>query len=205
MEYLYQYDLPDGLTFEGDIAVDCEAMGLNQLRDRLCVIQISDGKGDVHLVHFPNADFNNSPNLKSLLTDETRVKILHFARFDVAIIRQYLDIAIKPLYCTRTASRLVRTYTDKHGLKYLCKELLGIDISKQQQSSYWGADNLTPEQISYAASDVLHLHRLRDLLDERLRKENRYELAIEVMQAIGVRAWLDIAGFAEIDMFAHNG
>jgi ribonuclease D len=123
----------------------------------------------------------------------------------VALIRQYLGVAMQPLYCTRTASRLVRTYTDKHGLKDLCRELLGVDLSKQQQSSYWGTDNLTPEQITYAASDVVYLHRLRELLNERLHKEGRYELAIETMQAIGVRAWLDITGFADADIFAHNG
>jgi ribonuclease D len=205
MDYLYQYDLPSGVNFEGDIAIDCEAMGLNQLRDRLCVVQISDGRGDVHLVHFPTADFERAHNLRALLSDVSRVKILHFARFDVALIRQYLGVAMQPLYCTRTASRLVRTYTDKHGLKDLCRELLGVDLSKQQQSSYWGADSLTPEQITYAASDVVYLHRLRELLNERLHKEGRYELAIETMQAIGVRAWLDITGFADADIFAHNG
>jgi ribonuclease D len=205
MDYLHQYDLPDDVRFEGDIAIDCEAMGLNQLRDRLCVVQISDGRGDVHLVHFPTADFERAHNLRKLLSDVSMVKILHFARFDVALIRQYLGVAMQPLYCTRTASRLVRTYTDKHGLKDLCRELLGVDLSKQQQSSYWGTDNLTPEQITYAASDVIYLHRLRELLNERLHKEGRYELAIETMQAIGVRAWLDITGFADADIFAHNG
>jgi ribonuclease D len=205
MDYLHQYDLPSGVKFEGDIAIDCEAMGLNQLRDRLCVVQISDGRGDVNLVHFPTADFERAHNLRKLLSDASIVKILHFARFDVALIRQYLGVAMQPLYCTRTASRLVRTYTDKHGLKDLCRELLGVDLSKQQQSSYWGTDNLTPEQITYAASDVVYLHRLRELLNERLHKEGRYELAIETMQAIGVRAWLDITGFADADIFAHNG
>ncbi len=205
MDYLHQYDLPDDVVFVGDIAIDCEAMGLNQLRDRLCVVQISDGGGDIHLVHFPTADFSLAENLKSLLAEQNRVKILHFARFDVALIRQYLGVAMQNIYCTRTASRLVRTYTDRHGLKELCKEFLGVDLSKQQQSSYWGADNLTSEQVSYAASDVLYLHRLREILSERLKKEGRYELAIEVMQAIGVRAWLDISGFADADIFAHNG
>lgn len=204
-DYLHLYDVPADVTFEGDIAIDCEAMGLNQLRDRLCVVQLSDGKGDVHLVHFPTADYHRSPHLCALLSDVSRTKILHFARFDVALLRHYLGVVLQPLYCTRTASRLIRTYTDKHGLKDLCRELLGVDISKQQQSSYWGTDELTPEQITYAATDVVYLHRLRDLLNARLEKEGRLALALEVMQAIGVRAWLDIEGFADADIFAHNG
>jgi ribonuclease D len=204
-DFLHINDLPDRLIFNGDIAVDCEAMGLNQLRDRLCVVQLTDGLGDVHLVHFPDGNFGQAHNLRDLLSDNSRTKILHFARFDVALIQHYLGVVMQPIYCTRTASRLIRTYTDKHGLKDLCRELLGVDLSKQQQSSYWGATELTPEQISYAASDVIYLHRLRDLLQQRLSKEGRDGLAWQVMQAIIARAWLDITGFAEVDIFAHNG
>lgn len=203
-DYLHQYDLPQHVTFGGDIALDCEAMGLNQLRDRLCVVQLSDGKGDTHLVHYPEADYSRSPHLITLLNDQSRTKILHFARFDIALIKQYLNILIEPVYCTRTASKLIRTYTDRHGLKDLCKELLSIDISKQQQSSYWGNDTLTPQQISYAASDVYHLHKLRDILEKRLDKEGRTTLCHATMKALPVRAWLDIEGWADIDIFAHS-
>ncbi len=202
-DYLHQFDLPESVAFNGDIAVDCEAMGLQQKRDRLCVVQISDGQGDAHLVHFPDPTYD-APVLKALLADAARTKILHFARFDVALVQEYLGIEMTPVYCTRTASRLARTYTDKHSLRDLCKELLGVDISKQQQSSYWGDDTLTPEQIAYAASDVHHLHKLKALLDERLKKEHRYELALECMKVIPVRAQLDLAGWADEDIFAHS-
>jgi ribonuclease D len=202
VDTLHYFDLPENVTFEGDIAVDCEAMGLNQLRDRLCVVQLSDGCGHTHLVHFPEPRYD-APHLKALLADGTRTKIIHFARFDVALIQQYLGVKMESIYCTRTASRLVRTYTDKHGLKELCKEMLGIDISKHQQSSYWGADRLSDEQITYAASDVYYLHQLRDILEERLAKEGRTELARDVMRAIPARAWLDLEGWADIDIFAH--
>ncbi len=202
-DFLHSYDLPEDVTFEGDIAVDCEAMGLHQKRDRLCVVQISDGQGDTHLVHFPTARYD-SPFLKKVLEDASRVKLFHFARFDVALLKEYLGIFLTSVYCTRTASRLCRTYTDRHGLKDVCKELLGIEISKQQQSSYWGAETLTAGQVAYAASDVYHLHRIRDIFNERLEKEGRLALALACMDVIPTRAWLDLEGWAEEDIFAHS-
>ena len=165
-------------------------------------MQISDGKGDAHLVHFPEARYD-APNLKRALAAPGE-KILHFARFDVAIIQEYLGVLLSPVYCTRTVSRLIRTYTDRHGLKDLCKEVLGVEISKQQQSSDWGADSLSKEQIDYAASDVLYLHPLKEKLDERLIRENRVELARTVMDCIPARSLLDLAGWADVDIFAHN-
>ncbi|TAE33699.1 MAG: ribonuclease D [Alphaproteobacteria bacterium] len=202
-DIVHYFDLSEDVMLEGDIALDCEAMGLNQLRDRLCVVQISDGNGHAHLVHFPEPHYE-APRLKALLSDASRTKIIHFARFDVALIQHYLGVRMESIYCTRTASRLIRTYTDKHGLKELCKELLNIDISKHQQSSYWGTASLSDEQIAYAASDVYYLHQLRDILEERLQKEGRAELAHAVMAAIPARAWLDLAGWAEIDIFSHS-
>lgn len=178
-------------------------MGLNNKRDRLCVVQLSDGNGDAHLVQFNSGEYN-APNLVKLLTDASRTKIFHFARFDLAVMRQYLGIHIPNIYCTRTASRLVRTYSDKHGYKDICKELLGIDVSKQQQSSYWGAQTLTPEQIDYAASDVLHLHKLRAKLNEMLAREKRAELAKAVFDFLPYRAELDLAGWENEDIFAHS-
>jgi ribonuclease D len=200
-------DLPADLVFNGDIAVDTEAMGLNNKRDRLCVVQLSDGNGDAHLVKFASglvAGEYNAPNLIKLLTDETRTKIFHFARFDLSIMRLYLGIRINPVYCTRTASRLVRTYTDKHGYKDICKELLGVDVSKQQQSSYWGTEMLSPEQVEYAASDVLHLHRLKAKLDLMLARETRTELARATFDFLPFRAELDLAGWENDDIFAHS-
>lgn len=188
---------------KGDVAVDTEAMGLNNKRDRLCVVQISDGNGDAHLVQFAPKQYN-APNLLALLTDASRVKIFHFARFDLAIMREYLGVRLSNVYCTRTASRLARTYTDKHGYKDICKELLSVDISKQQQSSDWGAETLSPEQIDYAASDVHHLHRLRDKLDVMLRREDRVELAQATFNFLPYQAELDLAGWAEQDIFAHS-
>lgn len=187
----------------GDIAVDTEAMGLNNKRDRLCVVQVSDGGGDVHLVQF-DKDSYAAPNLKKLLSDTSRVKIFHFARFDLSIMRQYLGLRLSNIYCTRTASRLARTYTDKHGYKDICKELLGADISKQQQSSDWGAASLSQEQVDYAASDVLHLHKLRAKLDEMLVREGRDELAQSCFQFLPWRAELDLAGWENDDIFAHS-
>lgn len=178
-------------------------MGLKQTRDRLCVIQLSDGGGDAHLVQFAPAHYE-APNVKRLLADTSRTKILHFARFDVALVQQYLGVLMQPLYCTRTASRLARTYTDKHGYKDICKELLGVDISKQQQSSDWGSASLSKEQIEYAASDVHHLHRLRDKLQEMLTREGRAEYAAAAMAFLPARAMLDLAGFEEGDLFAHS-
>lgn len=177
-------------------------MGLNQKRDRLCVVQLSTGDGNAHLVQFEPGNYN-APNLVKLLTDPARVKILHFARFDIALIRQYLGVLMQPVYCTRTASRLARTYTDKHGYKEICKELLGADVSKQQQSSDWGAATLSQEQVDYASTDVLHLHKLRDRLNVMLTREGRAHLAQGCFDFIPHRAVLDLAGFENDDIFAH--
>lgn len=195
--------MPSGLKLDGDIAVDTEAMGLNNKRDRLCVVQISDGNGDAHLVQFEQGKYS-APNLIKLLSDESRTKIFHFARFDLSIMHHYLDLSLRNVYCTRTASRLVRTYSDKHGYKDICKELLGVDVSKQQQSSYWGGKTLSNEQIDYAASDVLYLHKLRAKLDEMLLREGRSELAKEIFNFLPHRAELDLAGWENEDIFAHS-
>ncbi len=204
--HLHQEDLPADVIFaEGPIAVDTEAMGLVPGRDRLCLVQLADGKGDEHLVRFAQGSDYSAPNLKALLTDPNRLKLYHFARFDVAAMRAYLGIVAAPLYCTRTASRLVRTYTDRHGLKDLVKELLCIEISKQQQTSDWGADELSDAQREYAASDVRFLHQLKEKLDERLVRENRMELAQACFDFLPHRALLDLAGWAEQDVFAHDG
>jgi len=199
---MYQGDLPNGFSLPGDIAVDTEALGLNNKRDRLCLVQLSNGDGTAHLVQFAPGKYN-APNLTRLLTDKKRTKLFHFARFDLSIMQEYLGVMAAPVYCTRTASRLARTYTDKHGYKEICKELLGVDISKQQQSSYWGSETLTAEQIEYAAADVLHLHRLREKLDAMLIREGRMELAQACFAFLPHRAMLDVAGFANEDVFAH--
>ena len=202
--HFHEEDLAEGVTFaDGPIAVDTEAMGLMPGRDRLCLVQLADGKGDEHLVRFgPNSDYS-APRLKALLGDPNRLKLYHFARFDVAIMHAYLGIMAAPLYCTRTASRLVRTYTDRHGLKELVKEMLGHDISKQQQTSDWGAPEINDAQRDYAASDVRFLHGLKEKLDERLLRENRVELAQACFDFLPHRALLDLAGWAEQDVFAH--
>ncbi len=200
--YLHKNDLSADVTFAGDLAVDTEAMGLNNLRDRLCVLQISDGQGDEHLVQFEQGNYA-APNLKKLLTDPARVKLFHFARFDVAIIQHYLGVTTAPIYCTKIASRLTRTFTERHGFKDLCRDLLSVEVSKQQQSSDWGADTLSPEQQEYAASDVRHLHKLRDKLDAMLAREGRTELAAECFRFLPARAKLDLAGWIETDIFAH--
>jgi ribonuclease D len=204
--HFHEEDLPGGVQFaDGPIAVDTEAMGLVAGRDRLCLVQLSDGKGDEHLVRFgPNSDYS-APNLKALLGDPQRLKLYHFARFDIGIMRAYLGIMAAPLYCTRTASRLVRTYTDRHGLKDLVRELIGIEISKQQQTSDWGAPELSDAQREYAASDVRFLHQLKEKLDERLVRENRTELAQACFDFLPHRAMLDLAGWPEQDIFAHDG
>ncbi|MFZ4124787.1 MAG: ribonuclease D [Rickettsiales bacterium] len=201
--YLHQGDLPKDVTFDGDIGVDCEAMGLNNQRDRLCVVQLSDGNGDAHLVQFMPDAFN-APNLCKLLTDPKRVKIFHFGRFDIALMKHYLGVVTAPVYCTKIASRLCRTYTDRHGFKDLCRELLTTEVSKQQQSSDWGAETLTPEQQEYAASDVLHLHKLREKLNVMLEREGRMELAQECFAFLPTRALLDLEGWAEQDIFSHG-
>ena len=200
--YLHKNDLPADVTFTGDVAVDTEAMGLNNLRDRLCVLQISDGQGDEHLVQFEQGQYA-APNLKKILTDPKVVKLFHFARFDVAIIQHYLGATTAPISCTKIASRLTRTFTDRHGFKDLCRDLLGQEISKYQQTSDWGADTLTPEQQEYAASDVRHLHRLREKLNAMLAREGRTELAAECFRFLPTRAKLDLAGWPELDIFAH--
>jgi ribonuclease D len=204
--YLHEEDLPADVTFgDGPIAVDTEAMGLLPGRDRLCLVQLSDGKGDEHLVRFASGSDYAAPRLKALLSDTGRLKLYHFARFDVGIMRAYLGIMAAPLYCTRTASRLVRTYTDRHGLKDLVKELLGHEISKQQQTSDWGAPELSEAQRDYAASDVRFLHALKEKLDERLQRENRVALAQACFDFLPHRALLDLAGWPEQDIFAHDG
>ena len=202
--YFHEEDLADDATFaDGPIAVDTEAMGLMPGRDRLCLVQLADGKGDEHLVRFgPTSDYS-APRLKALLGDSNRLKLYHFARFDLAIMQAYLGITAGPVYCTRTASRLVRTYTDRHGLKELVKEMLGQDLSKQQQTSDWGAPEISDAQRDYAASDVRYLHALKEKLDERLSRENRVDLAQACFDFLPHRALLDLAGWAEQDIFAH--
>jgi ribonuclease D len=204
--HFHEEDLSGEVKFaDGPIAVDTEAMGLNPGRDRLCVVQLSDGKGDEHLVRFqPGSDYS-APNLKALLADSERLKLYHFARFDIGIMSAYLGIMAAPVYCTRTASRLIRTYTDRHGLKDLVKELLNIDLSKQQQTSDWGSPELSDAQRDYAASDVRYLHQLKEKLDERLARENRTALADACFDFLPTRALLDLAGWPEQDIFAHDG
>ena len=204
--HFHEEDLPADVEFaEGPIAIDTEAMGLVTSRDRLCVVQLSDGRGHEHLVRFGPASDYSAPNLKALLSDSGRLKLYHFARFDVGIMQAYLGVMAAPLYCTRTASRLVRTYTDRHGLKDLVKELLNVDLSKQQQTSDWGASELSDAQREYAASDVRYLHALKTKLDERLEREGRTALAQACFDFLPARALLDIAGWAEQDIFAHDG
>jgi ribonuclease D len=204
--YLHDEDLPADVHFaDGPIAIDTEAMGLVAGRDRLCVVQLSDGKGDEHLVRFGRGSDYSAPNLKALLADSQRLKLYHFARFDLGIMSAYLGIMAGPVYCTRTASRLVRTYTDRHGLKDLVKELLSVDLSKHQQTSDWGADELSDAQRDYAASDVRYLHQLKEKLDERLAREDRTALAQACFDFLPTRALLDLAGWPEQDIFAHDG
>jgi ribonuclease D len=199
---LHKGDLPNGLDLGRAVAVDTETLGLNPGRDRLCLVQLSSGDGSAHLVQFAR-DAYDAPNLKRLLGDPSVLKLFHFARFDLATLRRYLGVIAAPVYCTRTASKLARTYTDKHGLKDLVKELLDIDLSKQQQSSDWGAETLTEQQLAYAANDVAFLHRLKDSLDAMLVREGRMELAQACFGFLPARAELDLAGWAEGDIFAH--
>lgn len=202
VNHYHQYDIPSDLKFTGDLAIDTEAMGLNNIRDRLCVVQISDGSGDAHIIHFPKADYH-SPNLKKLLSDPNRIKIFHFARFDVSIIMHYLKVNLTNVYCTKIASRLTRTFTDMHGLKDLCHDLLKVKISKQQQTSDWGTTNLTNEQIDYAAGDVLHLHALKEKLDDLLLREGRSDIAHKCFEFLPTRAALDLLGWQDQDIFHH--
>ncbi len=200
--FLHRGDLPDDVTFGATVAVDSETMGLDPRRDRLCVVQLSAGDGDCHLVQFAQGDYA-APNLKALLTDAGVTKLFHFARFDIAAFRHYLGIVCAPVYCTKIASKLVRTYTDRHGLKDLCRDLLGVELSKQQQSSDWGADVLSPEQLSYAASDVLYLHQLRERLDALVAREGRAEIAAACFAFLPCRAALDLLGWDDPDIFRH--
>lgn len=200
--HLYQGDLPDDLDLGPIVAIDCETMGLNPHRDRLCLIQMSSGDGHTHLVQVAKAQ-TTAPNLSRMLEDPEVLKLFHFGRFDIAAMYNAFGALTAPVYCTKIASKMVRTYTDRHGLKNLLQELLGIDISKHQQSSDWGAETLTDAQLEYAASDVLYLHRLRDVLNERLAREGRTEMAQACFDFLPTRAKLDLAGWPEIDIFAH--
>ena len=201
--HFHEEDLPDGVLAPGAVAVDTETMGLQLGRDRLCVVQISDGRGDEHLVRFGKGTDYAAPNLRAVLADPSRLKLYHFARFDLASIYRYLGVMAAPVYCTKTASRLVRTYTDRHGLKDLVKELVGAEISKQQQTSDWGAAELSDAQKEYAASDVRYLHQMKEALDERLEREGRTALAEACFEFLPHRALLDLQGWPEVDIFAH--
>ena len=201
--HFHEEDLPAGVLGDGDVAVDTETMGLITPRDRLCVVQISDGGDDEHLVRFGPHSTYDAPNLKSVLADPARTKLFHFARFDLAAIEYYLGVAATPCYCTKIASKLVRTYTDRHGLKNLVEELLGESISKAQQSSDWGGPVLSDAQREYAASDVRYLHRMRAELDKRLVREGRMEMAQACFAFLPTRARLDMAGWADHDIFSH--
>ena len=201
--HLYQNDLPDDLVFKGSIAVDSEAMGLNPLRDRLCLVQLSGGDGVCHLVQIAQGQ-SEAPNLKRLMEDEGVVKIFHYARFDVMLLKHALGIYTHPVFCTKIASKLARTYTDQHGYKNVCRELAGVEISKEQQSSDWGQEKLSEEQLLYAAVDVLYLHKVRERLIDMLKREGRTELAQKCFDFLHTRADLDLAGWAENDIFAHK-
>ncbi|WDM85508.1 ribonuclease D [Ehrlichia sp. JZT12] len=199
--FIHDCDLPDELKFEDAIAVDTETMGLICRRDKLCLVQLSDGGGDVHLVKFSGS--YKAPNLISVLSDSSVTKIFHFARFDIAVIRYYLGIWATPCYCTKIASKLVRTYTDHHGLKELCYELLSVKLNKMQQSSDWGRESLTSDQVNYAASDVVYLHALKSKLDVMLQRENKQELAESCFKFLPTRAQLDLLGWDDVDIFSH--
>lgn len=199
--FLHHGDLPATVRFAGSVAVDTETMGLNLNRDRLCLVQLSAGDGDAHLVKIlPGVD---APNLKAVIVDPAVLKIFHFARFDVAMLKKNLGVDCAPVYCTKIASKLCRTNTDRHGLKDLCRDLLGVELSKEQQTSDWGAPDPTPEQQQYAANDVLHLHKLKDKLDALLAREGRAELAAACHAFLATRAALDLAGWDDVDIFAH--
>ncbi|MCB2050448.1 MAG: ribonuclease D [Novosphingobium sp.] len=202
--HFHEEDLPEGVLAPGPVAVDTETMGLVTHRDRLCLVQISDGQGDEHLVRFSPGSQYAAPNLKAVLADPARVKLYHFARFDLAAIEHYLGVMAAPVFCTKIASKLVRTYTDRHGLKNLVNELLGAEISKQQQSSDWGGPVLSDAQRDYAASDVRYLHRLREILITRLEREGRMDIAQACFDFLPTRARLDLAGWADKDIFSHE-
>jgi ribonuclease D len=199
---LHKGDLPAGITFSESVAVDTETLGLNPHRDRLCLVQLSQGDGTAHLVQL-DADSYAAPRLKALLADQSIVKIFHYARFDVAVLEKFLGVTAAPIYCTKIVSKLVRTYTDRHGLKDLASELIGLEMSKQQQSSDWGSRELSQQQLAYAASDVLHLHAIKAKLDTMLDREGRRPFAEAAFRFLPVRARLDLEGYAEVDIFAH--
>src|SRR6201996_6177300 len=199
---LHKNDLPDGLDLGPVVAIDSETLGLNPNRDRLCLVQLSSGDGTAHLVQFTDCNYA-APNLKKLLADPAVTKLFHYARFDVAVFRRYLGVMTVPIYCTKIASKLVRTYTDKHGLKDLVRELLGVDLSKEQQSSDWGAPELSEKQLAYAANDVAYLHRLKEVLDTMLAREGRTEIAKACFSFLPTRAELDLKGWSEVDIFSH--
>ena len=200
--HLHRHDLPDGLDLGPVVAVDTETMGLNPHRDRLCLVQLSSGDGNAHLVQIAR-DRRPAPNLTRLLADPAVLKLFHFGRFDIAALQAGLGVTTAPVWCTKIASKLVRTFTDRHGLKYLLQDLVGVDISKQQQTSDWGAPELTPAQLDYAASDVLYLHRLKAALEEKLAREGRTELAQACFDFLPTRAILDLTGWPETDIFEH--
>jgi ribonuclease D len=199
---LHKGDLPEDLDLGKTVAIDTETMGLRPDRDRLCLVQLSSGDGNAHLVQLGRMQYA-APRLKELLTDQSVLKIFHFARFDIAMLKKYLQVRTSPVYCTKIASKLARTYTDRHGLKELCRELLGVDLSKQQQSSDWGADRLSREQCTYAASDVLHLHDLKQRLDIMLKREERENLARACFDFLPARVQLDLSGWPNEDIFSH--
>jgi ribonuclease D len=199
---LHEGDLSQGVSFGDTVAIDTETMGLNPHRDRLCLVQLSAGDGDAHLVRFRKNSYD-APNLKALMTDQNVTKLFHFGRFDIAMMLRYLGVVSTPVYCTKIASKLVRTFTDRHSLRDLCRDLAGVEISKEQQTSDWGADHLNEQQMAYAASDVLHLHVIRAKLDEMLAREGRTELAQASFDFLPTRAALDLAGWADIDIFHH--
>ncbi|MCB9983772.1 MAG: ribonuclease H-like domain-containing protein [Rhodospirillales bacterium] len=200
---LHKGDLPGDIHFGKMVAVDTETLGLNPERDPLCLVQLSAGDGNAHIVQLDRANYE-APNLKALISNENALKIFHFARFDITIMKKYLEVDCTPVYCTRTASRLARTYTDRHGLRECCRELLGVELNKQQQSSDWGAEEINDAQLQYAANDVLHLHALKDKLDIMLEREDRMALAQKCFDFLPVRADLDLAGWSADDIFAHT-
>ena len=200
---LHRGDLPNTVIFSGSVAIDTETMGLNPNRDRLCLVQLSSGDGNAHLIQIAKGQ-NKAPNLQRILEDEKLIKIFHYARFDVAVLKKYLSANVSPSYCTKIASKLVRTYTDRHGLKDLTRELLGVDISKQQQSSNWGAEKLSSAQLEYAASDVYYLHKMMDKLNQMLVTSERTKLAQKCFDFIPTRCILDLEGWNDVDIFAHS-
>ncbi len=200
---LHDGDIPDNISVTGSVAIDTETMGLNPYRDRLCLLQLSSGDGKAHIIKLGNELGYEAPNLKSILKNKSILKIFHYARFDLAMIKTYLNIDCRPIFCTKIASKISRTYTDRHGLKDLCREILSIEISKQQQSSDWGKEELSKEQLRYAADDVLYLHRLKEKLEIILRRENRLKITNECFEFLPARVELDLKGWADNDIFSH--